>query len=108
MICLRRVAQWYPVWVSEVLCTCTGWMRPWLSVRAMTLRAKCRTLDSVWKKASSTCFRYSCMMELLMPDEMSPISFRSSCFDSFFPADVQRQEPFRKLVARQQHHGGMP
>lgn len=25
--------------------TCTGWIRPWLSVRAITLRAKCRTLD---------------------------------------------------------------
>ena len=72
-------------------------MRPWLSVRAMTLRAKCRTLDCVWKKASSTCFRYSCMMELLMPDEMSPISFRSSCFDSFFPADAQRREPLGTL-----------
>lgn len=60
-------------------------MRPWLSVRAMTLRAKCRTLDWVWKKASNTCFRYSCIMELLIPDEMSPISFRSSCLDSFFP-----------------------
>lgn len=61
-------------------------MRPWLSVRAMTLRAKCRTLDWLWKNASNTCFRYSCMMELLIPDEISPISFRSSCLDSFFPA----------------------
>lgn len=25
-------------------------------------------------------------MELLIPDEISPISFRSSCLDSFFPA----------------------
>lgn len=25
-------------------------------------------------------------MELLIPEEMSPISFRSSCLDSFFPA----------------------
>lgn len=24
-------------------------------------------------------------MELLIPDEMSPISFKSSCLDSFFP-----------------------
>lgn len=70
---------------SEVVHTCTGWMRPWLSVRAMTLRAKCRTLDWVWKNASNTCLRYSCIMELLIPDEMSPISFRSSCLDSFFP-----------------------
>lgn len=43
--------------VGELLHTCTGWMRPWLSVSAMTLRAKCRTLDWVWKNASSTCFR---------------------------------------------------
>lgn len=64
-------------------------MRPWLSVRAMTLRAKCRTLDWVWKNASNTCFKYSCIMELLIPEEMSPISFRSSCLDSFFPATTQ-------------------
>lgn len=28
-------------------------------------------------------------MELLIPEEMSPISFRSSCLDSFFPATTQ-------------------
>lgn len=67
-------------------------MRPWLRVKAMTLRAKCRTLDCVWKKDSRTCLRYSCMIELLIPDEISPISFRSSCFDIFCPAHAHTQE----------------
>ena len=77
-------------------------MRPWLSVSATPLRAKCLTVASVWKKASRTCLRYSCMMELLIPDEMSPISFRSSCLDSACPAagdngkgrKMMRRDPF--------------
>lgn len=28
-------------------------------------------------------------MELLIPDEMSPISFKSSCLDSFFPTKTK-------------------
>lgn len=65
--------------------TWTGWIRPWFNVSAITLRAKWRTLDCAWKKASRTCLRYNCMIELLIPEEMSPISFRSSCFATFFP-----------------------
>lgn len=39
------------------------------------------------------------MMELLIPEEMSPISFRSSCFDSFFPAHTHVQEKRVSMVA---------
>lgn len=87
---MRQMSYWSRMLLAggglNVQLTCTGWIRPWLSVRAITLRAKCRTLDWLWKNASNTCFRYSCIMELLIPDEMSPISFKSSCLDSFFPA----------------------
>lgn len=86
---IGHIISWSTWWGGVLQLTCTGWMRPWLSVRAMTLRAKCRTLDWVWKNASNTCFKYSCIMELLIPEEMSPISFRSSCLDSFFPATIQ-------------------
>jgi hypothetical protein len=73
-------------------------MRPWLSVSTMPLRAKCLTVASGWKKASRTGLRYSCMMELLIPDEMSPISFRSSCLDSVCPAAGDNKE--REMMTR--------
>lgn len=37
-------------------------------------------------------------MELLIPEEMSPISFRSSCFDNFCPEKIKAQ-PFLKSGA---------
>lgn len=35
-------------------------------------------------------------MELLIPEEMSPISFRSSCFDIFCPEQIETQQAFFK------------
>lgn len=77
--------------------TWTGWIRPWFKVSAITLRAKWRTLDCAWKKASRTCLRYSCMIELLIPEEISPISFRSSCFATFFPMKKAKEKNLKEL-----------
>ena len=47
---------------STVILTCTGWTRPCFSTSSMTFNAVMRTCASVWKNASSNCFRYTWIM----------------------------------------------